>query len=206
MRTLLKRRGLRLGFAVATLLTVAAGVAYAVIPAADGAIHSCYLNATGRLRVVDVSGDCRRGETALDLGGPTRGAAFSAPVDITLGTTSATVAQIDLPAGRYLIHGKTNLINVDFGDASGAFVPCDLRVEGTTTMLDQSNIVLEGPVTTSEAYILDAAVQAPLTVPKFARVLLECAALPRGTSTNVRARFRQLDAVQVDGLNAVVGP
>ena len=206
MRTLLKRRGMRLGFAVATLLTVAAGVAYAVIPAADGAIHSCYLNATGRLRVVDVSGDCRRGETALDLGGPTRGVAFSAPGDVTLGTTSATVAQIDLAAGRYLIHGKTNLINVDFGNASGAFVPCDLRVEGTTTMLDQSNVVLEGPVTTSEAYILDAAVQAPLTVPKFARVLLECAALPRGASTSVRARFRQLDAVQVDGLNAVAGP
>ncbi len=72
-------------------------------------------------------------------------------------------------------------------------------------MLDQSHVVLEGLVTTSEASILDAALQAPLVVPKFARVLLECAAVPRGASTSVRARFRQLDAVQVDGLDAVTG-
>ncbi len=66
-------------------------------------------------------------------------------------------------------------------------------------------VVAALPAATSEAFILGAALQAPLVVPKFARVLLECAALPRGVSTSVRARFRQLDAVEVDGLDAVAG-
>lgn len=201
----LHRRRLGLAAVTAAALTAVAGIAYATIPAADGAIHSCYLTATGKLRVVAAPGDCRHGETPLDLGGPTRGFAFSAAGDVALGSTSGTVASLDLPAGSYLVHGKVNLFNVDFGDSDGAFVPCDLRVDGTTTMLDQSHLVLEGPVTSSEASILDATLQTPLVVSKFARVLLECAALPRGAATAVRARFRQLDAVQVDGLAAVTG-
>jgi len=195
-----------LAVAVAASLVTAGGVAWATIPAADGTIHACRLNVGGWLRAVDDPSRCRSVETAVDLGGPTRGLAFSADGDVSLGTTSTTVAQIDLQAGKYLIHGKVNLINKDFGDPDGAFVPCDLRIDGTTTMLDRDAVLAEGPVTTSEAYITDEALQAPLVVPTFARVLLECAAVPRGASTNVAARYRQLDAVQVDGLSAVTAP
>jgi len=195
-----------LAVAVAASLVTAGGVAWATIPAADGTIHACRLNVGGWLRAVDDPSRCRSVETAVDLGGPTRGLAFSADGDVSLGTTSTTVAQIDLQAGKYLIHGKVNLINKDFGDPDGAFVPCDLRIDGMTTMLDRDAVLAEGPVTTSEAYITDEALQAPLVVPTFARVLLECAAVPRGASTNVAARYRQLDAVQVDGLSAVTAP
>ena len=193
--------------AVAAAFAAVGAVAWATIPAADGTIHACRTNVGGFLRAVDDPSRCRtRVETAIDLGGPTRGLAFSADGDVALGTTSATVAQLDLLAGTYLIHGKVNLIDEDFGNASGALVPCDLRVDGTTTMLDRNAVLLEGPVTTSEAYVSGEALQAPLVVDKFARVLLECAAVPRGATATVVARYRQLDAIQVDGLDAVTAP
>jgi hypothetical protein len=205
MRYLSRLPGTRVGVAAGALLALAAG-AWAAIPATDGAIHACYRNFGGDLRVVNTAGSCRRFETALDLGGPTRGYAYSAPGDVSLGTTSATVADLTLPAGKYLIHGKANLFNSAFGDDSGAFVPCDLRVEGTSTMLDQNAVRLEGPVAGTEANIADEALQAPLDVTASTHVLLECAALPStgSASANVRARYRQLDAVQVDGLSATL--
>ena len=56
----------RLLFAIATMvgLALAAGVAYATIPDSNGAIHACYKNVNGQLRVID-SGSCGPSETAL---------------------------------------------------------------------------------------------------------------------------------------------
>lgn len=207
MRYLTSWRGMRLAIVVIAVSACAGGLAWAAIPASDGAVHACYRNIGGDLRAVNESASCRRFETPIDLGGPTRGFAFSASGDVALGATSVTVAELHLPAGKYLIHGKVNVFNTGFGDPSGVFAPCDLRVDGTTTMLDQNALRLEGPVSATEANIADEALQAPLTVTAPAHVLLECAALPSVGSDPVsaRARYRQLDAVQVDGLTAITG-
>jgi hypothetical protein len=157
------------------VLALAAGVAWAAIPASDGAVCACHRSFGGDLRVVNTAGSCRRFETALDLGAPTRGYAYSAPGDVSLGATSATAADLTLPGGTYLVHCKANLFNSASGDDSGAYVPCDLRVEGTSTVLDQNAVRLEGPVAGTEANITDEALQAPLDVTSSTHVLLECA-------------------------------
>jgi hypothetical protein len=198
-------RGGRLAAVTGALAVAAGGLAWAAIPASDGAVHTCYQRASGDLRAVNDPSACRRFETPLDLGGPTRGYAFGGTGDVALRATSVTVADLRLPAGTYLVHGKVNLFDDAFGDAGGAFVPCDLRLEGTTTMLDQNAVRLEGPVSGTEANISDEALQTPLAATAPAHVLLECAALPStGTTVSVRARYRQLDAVQLDGLTAAV--
>lgn len=182
-------------------LGLAGGIAYATIPDSSGAIHACYGPLVGDLRVVDAAASCRRFETAIDLGGPTRGYAYSSAGDMTLGTAASTeLARVALPGGKYLVHAKANLIDLSFGSPDGALAVCDLRIDGTTTMLDQDRVLLEGPVTTSEAYVSDVALQSPLVLAGPGNALLECAAQPRGATATVSARFRQLDAVSVDGL------
>jgi hypothetical protein len=49
-------------------LLAGAGLAHSAIPGGDGAIHGCYENTTGALRVIDSDqgGVCRGGETALN--------------------------------------------------------------------------------------------------------------------------------------------
>ena len=48
------------------VVTIAAGVAWATIPSADGTITACYNNTNGSLRVIDASAaTCRSTETAL---------------------------------------------------------------------------------------------------------------------------------------------
>jgi hypothetical protein len=87
--------------AAVALLALAAGVAYATIPDAQGVIHACY-KASGNLRVIG-SGSCGSGETALDWNqsgppgptGPHGGPALFAVVDkngaLESGTATASV-------------------------------------------------------------------------------------------------------------------
>jgi hypothetical protein len=50
--------------AAAAALSIAAGIAYAAIPSADGTITSCY-DATGTLKVIDAAAACPAGSTRL---------------------------------------------------------------------------------------------------------------------------------------------
>jgi hypothetical protein len=60
-------RRLTAGLVVAAAASLAAGAAYATIPAGDGVIHSCYSKSGGALRVVDASvTNCKLGETSLN--------------------------------------------------------------------------------------------------------------------------------------------
>ena len=198
---MLATRRARFALVATALAAVAgAGIAWSAIPDTDGVVHACYEDGTGALRVVDDPGSCRAHETAIDLDGPSHGYAVANPGDVTVSTaTSVSVLKLGLPAGTFLVHAKTNLINLPGSDA--AFVPCDLRLAGTTTMLDEDRVVLEALVTGSEAYEANVPLQAAVTLGAPGVVELECAALTRGTSSSVDARFTQIDAVPLNALN-----
>jgi hypothetical protein len=194
---------MRARFAVAALAAVVvagAGIAWATIPDSNGVIHACYKDGNGDLRVVDTAGDCRRHETPLDLGGPSHGYAVANPGDVPFSSpTSVSILKLGLPAGTFLVHAKTNLFNLPGSDA--VFVPCDLRLAGTTTMLDQIHVILEEDVTTREASQANVPLQAAVTLGAPGVLHLECAAVTRRTASSVDARFTQIDAVPVDELN-----
>jgi hypothetical protein len=184
---------------VVAVLSIGAGTAWALIPGSDGVIHACFKSATGALRVVDAPSSCGPSESPLDLGGPTRGYAQGDASNAALGSSSSSILKIALPPGKYLLNAKTNLFNLPGSDA--VFVPCDLRLDGTTTELDATRVVLEENATGNEASETNVPLQASLTLAAPAVVDFECAALTRGSSSNVVARYRQLDAVSLDTLN-----
>jgi len=200
MRT--SRRALPAIVAVSAALVVASGIAWAAIPDSSGAVNACYATVGGALRAVDGSGDCTADETPVALGGPTRGYAFANPETVTLGSTSAVVGSIKLGPGKYLLHGKVNVANLNFSALRGTFVPCSLKVGGTTTNLDQTWLTLEPARGSSNASSASVGLQAAVELPGGGSVVMDCASLPRtgGPSTGVVARYRQLDAVQVDSL------
>ncbi len=188
---------------VGTLLGVA-GVAYATIPDSSGVINSCYDRETGVMRAVGVATDCFSTESALPLGGPTRGYAFSNAADVALGSVSVPVASLLLPGGTYLLHAKVNVANLNFSAIGSTVVPCSIRVADTTTNLDQTWVILTQALTGTGASNASVGLQAAVTIPADSKSFLEviCASVPRpgGPSTRVVARYRQLDAVLVDTL------
>lgn len=182
----------RLAVVTVGLAAVGAGIAYAAIPDTTGAVNSCYSTTTGALRAVHTPTSCVAGEAAVALGGPTRGYANGIAGFVTLGTTSITVAKVDLPAGRYLLHGKVKLINLSAGTA---YVPCSIRLVGTTTTIDSNAVRIPSSANVGTQTLQTALT---LTTPKTAEMI--CAAIPDTTAVTVRAEWRQLDAIQVDGL------
>ena len=198
MRRFLSRPALVI-LAVAGALLVVGGAAYAVIPDTDGTVHACVGPAAGIVRAVDARGDCRAREVAVDLGGPTRGYADNQTDSVVLDETSDAMASLKLPAGRYLVHGKVNVVNFASSATAGTFVPCSLKVGGTTTNLDQTWVDLAS--SSSDATSASIAVQGAVELPAGGSVVMLCASLPRpGGPTNVQARYRQLDAIGVDSL------
>jgi hypothetical protein len=196
------RRALLAAVALSATLAVAGGIAWAAIPDSSGAVNACYATVGGALRAVDGAGDCTADETAVALGGPTRGHAFANPTMVTLGSTSVVVGSLKLGPGKYLVHGKVNVANLNFSTPRGTFVPCSLKVGGTTTNLDQTWLTLEPALGSSNASSASIGLQAAVELPGGGSIVMECASLPRpgGPATGVVARYRQLDAVQVDSL------
>jgi hypothetical protein len=92
--------------------------------------------------------------------------------------------------------------------AGSVFVPCTLRVAGTSTALDMTWIRLGEALTRTSASEASVSLQAPVTIPSSpckAELEIVCAALPdTAESPRVDAVRRALDAVQVDALTDVV--
>jgi hypothetical protein len=67
MKNAIRRRAVRMGVLVTALFAVVGGVAYATIPDTGNAIHGCYQNRIGMLRVIDPSAgqQCTSLETAI---------------------------------------------------------------------------------------------------------------------------------------------
>jgi len=186
------RRPLALVVALGVALLAAGGIAWAAIPDSGGAINACYANSNGKLRAVDSPADCSGNESAIALGGPTRAYSSHPPGEVTLGTTSTDVASLSLPDGRYVVHGKVNVVDVGF--TGNVFVACSLQVGGLTP--DQTWVTL-GPSIES-APSASIGLQASVSLTSAASVVARCAA-PDG-DPDVRARFRALDAVSVDAI------
>ena len=110
------RRPALIVLAVAATALVAGGIAWAAIPDSTGAINVCYANANGKLRAVDAPGDCGGGETAIALGGPTRGYVDRPTGTVVVGSTASDVASLTLPAGRYVVHGKVGAADLGFAE------------------------------------------------------------------------------------------
>src|SRR4051794_9350139 len=80
MKGIIRKRVGRVGLISAAVFAVAAGIAYAAIPDANGVYTACKLNATGTIRLIDPSvgstsllGHCTSLETPIswNQGGPT---------------------------------------------------------------------------------------------------------------------------------------
>jgi hypothetical protein len=198
MRT--TRRTLLAATTLGLALVAAGGIAWAAIPDATGAVNACYAAGGGALRAVDAPGDCAGTETAVELGGPTRAHSFASPATVALASTSVTVGTLKLPPGTYLVHGKVNVANLNFGAPRGTFVPCSLVSGGIT--LDQTWLTLEAAGGGSNASSASFALQGVVRLPSGGAVAMQCASIPRagGPATNVVARYRQLEAIQVDSL------
>lgn len=197
-----RRRPILLGAALAAALVVTGSIAWATIP--EGNLVNACATAGGPIRAVDTGSSCDPGETTLQLGGPTRGHVFSQPAAVTLGTTGVVVGSLALPPGSYLVHAKVNVANLSFSAPGSTFVPCSLgsRVDGALSGLDQTWVVLMQAITGTAASSASIGLQGAVTLPEKGTVEMTCASLPRtaGPATNVVARYRQLDAVQVDTL------
>lgn len=197
----LVRRPLLLGITVSAALAVAGGIAWAAIP--DGNIvNACYVEETGELRAVGAATGCdSTTEKPVALGGPTRGYSTSRPEFALLGPTSVDLAQLILPEGSYIIHGKVNVANLNSTALGSTLVPCSLA---SSIMTDQSWVVLMSAVGGGLASSQTVSLQIAVTVPpgKKEEIRLRCASLPRiaGPATNVFGRYRQLSAIQVDAL------
>lgn len=152
---------------------LAGGVAFAAIPAADGVIHGCYNTSTGTLRVVESDDQCRSNEKPLPwnqsgqqgpqgIPGPTGPAGPAGPGneiwfeqrpdDVTIPgsppgpVTWQVIADVDVPAGTYLLTGATT---IDFGgtnlpDTEGR---CEVRV-GADQLVKESLFRVPGGMTT----------------------------------------------------------
>jgi len=192
--TRLLRRPLALVAALGATVLAAGGIAWAAIPDSTGAINACYTTSNGKLRAVDAPADCSGGETAIALGGPTIGYATSRPDFLAIGTTPTVVASLKLPAGKYLVHGKLDVFDNTF--TGGVFVACQLVVGGTGTFSDASWNTL-GPVV-SGAPSESMALQAPVTLASEGGIALTC--VSPDAKEPPTARYRQLDAVKLDGL------
>jgi hypothetical protein len=198
----IQRHALAASVVLIVSVLTAGTLAWASIPDSSGAVNACYATTGGALRAVDGAGDCTGEETAVALGGPTRGYAFANVTPVTLGATSVVVGSLKLGPGHYLVHGKVNVANLNFAALRGTFIPCSLKVGGTTTNLDQTWLTLEPAIGSSNASSASIGLQAAVDLPGGGSVVMECASIPRpaGPATNVFARYRQLDAIQVDSL------
>jgi hypothetical protein len=91
-------------------VAVAATLALASIPDADGVIHGCYKNKTGSLRVIDPPAACGSGETALDWNqagqpGGVSGYQIISGDPVTVDPGVSQEAQVSCPAGKLAVGG-----------------------------------------------------------------------------------------------------
>ena len=188
------RRPLALVVALGATLLVG-GIAWAAIPDSSGAINACYANSNGKLRAVDSASDCSGGESAIALGGPTIGYSTSQPDLVPIDNTTTTLASLELPAGKYLVHGKLDIVTVS---SENTFVACNLTIAGTAGFSDASwnRIEDDGGPGHGEAIAL----QAPLTLASGGGVALTCVAPESGSPSPAIARYVQLDAIRLDSL------
>ena len=179
--------------AALTALFGVAAVAVAAIPDSSGAINACY-GSNGKLRVVDTAGDCGH-ETPLALGGPTFGYAYSNSDFATIGDTTTTVGSLTLPAGKYLVHGKLDLLGGSTTEES--FVVCNLTIDGTAGFSDAVWNTLE-PGVPGRLPSESVALSTPVSFPDGGTMLMTCIRPEGGPGASTR--YRKLDAVRVDGL------
>ena len=109
--------------------------------------------------------------------------------------TTTTLATLDLPAGKYLVHGKLDIHTTSFDNT---FVACNLTIVGTAGFSDASwnRIEEDGGPGHGEAIAL----QTPLTLASPGGIALTCITPDSASPSQTIGRYVQLDAIRLDGL------
>jgi hypothetical protein len=154
MRRIFGLRGRRLVVAAAAIFALAAGIAYAAIPDANGTYHACMLKTLGTIRIVDPATQrCNATlETAIAFGqkgdqglqGPAGASPTVAPLPVGDGHCSAGGAAITDAAGgiAYVCSGRNGQDGVDGEPFSGTFTSPNGQYSIAAT---DSGVTLSGP-------------------------------------------------------------
>jgi hypothetical protein len=152
-----------LGAAVVTAVVVG-GIAWGTI-GDGGVIHGCYLTKGGSLRVIDpLASSCTKQETALSWSAGSSSSSSHAydagngVVTFPVDSTSVTVVSLNLPAGDFVLVGRTN---INF--LSGETVSCALN-GGALGTLDASRVASEADREVSVSVESPVHLESPTTV------------------------------------------
>ena len=192
--------------AVASVLAVAAGVAYATIPDSGGVISACYAKA-GDLRVIDADagGQCKAGESALSWSqtgppGPAGPKGDRGPSDayfvrrdgnfITVPHDDfGIVDTLELPAGKFVLIGTARFAQAPL--AAADLVEC-IIVDPQTGFFVSRGLAQLGPGHSTDELTLTGS----LSLDQLTTIEVLCKAGAAGVSHN---QFK-LEAIQVGSL------
>ena len=190
-----KRRALILLTSTATIAALVGGIAWAAIPEGN-IVNACFATPGGSLRAVDVLDRLRHGrDGGRARRADTRATRSPTPATSSCPRPSVRVGSVDLVAGTYLVHGKVNISNQNFTALGATFVPCTLRLAGTTTNLDQTWMIIPSARTGLNASNASVSLQAAATVPADpGRRRSRCSAHPSPAGRPGNGRHRALPA------------
>jgi hypothetical protein len=126
---------------------------------------------------------------------PTFGYEFSNAAFLDIEEKTTVVGSLKLPAGKYLVHGKLDLLGSSATEES--FVVCNLTIGGTAGFSDAVWHTLE-PGVPGRLPSESVALQTSLVLPTGGAIAMTCVRPEDGPGAI--ARYRKLDAVRVDGL------
>jgi hypothetical protein len=117
MTLVIRGRHLALVAAGVVMGALIGGVAWASIPDSKGVIHGCYANTSPHtLQVIDTAttASCPSGTTAMNWNakgppGPSNAYAAHHDASVSLSSAGSTLVSLSLPAGNFVITGKTEM-------------------------------------------------------------------------------------------------
>jgi len=185
------------GASVLTALVIG-GMAWATIPAGDGTISACYDKQSGQMRIYDPAGGpikpCGKTENPLTWnqagaqGPPGISHAYQVSdpdFSDALTDTPTEILSLSLPAGKYVVFGKTNSI------INGNLVTCTL--DAGSSQLDRTVVGNDF----RDAVALEATVNFAST----GTVSMNCTSPPTGGPEASGVADSQLIAMAVNALN-----
>lgn len=211
------RRAIRVVALIGVLLLAGTGIVLAVggIPGTNGIISACFAKLNGQLRVVPEGSSCRPDETALSFNqqgprgdpgpagakgdsgprGPSDAFTVAAQGPLTLQPTPTRVAQLNLPAGKFVLSAEVWLANES---STIVAVTCELKA-GVGSSKSGATLESSGANTATVSVTLGQELASPSTAD------LSCTSTGGGGAL-ARMRSAQLTGLMVGSLvQATIG-